>query len=155
MGTTIKILLATLILPLLANAAGAAGSGSGMEIAGPVSAEIVRVIDGDTVLVMARPWPQQIVEVYVRLRGIDAPELKSSCAATRDAGRQALIALENLLRSQGEIRLSRISGDKYFGRVLADISFPDGRNPAQEMLSAGHAVAYAGGQRSKACASFW
>ena len=154
MGTTIKILLAALILPLLANTS-AARSGSGVEIAGPVSAEIVRVIDGDTVLVMARPWPQQIVEVYVRLRGIDAPELKSSCAATRDAGRQALIALENLLRSQGEIRLSRISGDKYFGRVLADISFPDGRNPAQEMLSAGHAVAYAGGQRSKACASFW
>ncbi|WP_244483761.1 hypothetical protein [Rhizobium sp. Root482] len=77
MGTTIKILLAALILPLLASAAGAAGSGSGLEIAGPVSAEIVRVIDGDTVLVMARPWPQQIVEVYVRLRGIDAPELKS------------------------------------------------------------------------------
>ena len=32
---------------------------------GPVSAEIVGVIDGDTILVEASPWPQQTIEVYV------------------------------------------------------------------------------------------
>ncbi|WP_438751197.1 thermonuclease family protein [Pararhizobium sp. O133] len=127
-----------------------------MEIAGPVSAEIIRVIDGDTILVAARPWPQQTMEVFVRLRGIDAPELKSSCAATRDAGRQAREALTDLIRDQPEIQLFHISGDKYFGRVLADISFSDGRNPAQEMLSAGYVRPYGGGRKSKECASsFW
>lgn len=33
------------------------------EIAGPVDARIVRVIDGDTLLVEAMPWPQQTMEV--------------------------------------------------------------------------------------------
>jgi micrococcal nuclease len=33
------------------------------EIAGPVEAQVLRVIDGDTLLVEARPWPQQKVEV--------------------------------------------------------------------------------------------
>jgi hypothetical protein len=32
---------------------------------GPVSAEIVCVIDGDTSLVEPSPWPQQTIEVYV------------------------------------------------------------------------------------------
>jgi micrococcal nuclease len=41
------------------------------------------VIDGDTILVAAKPWPQQTMEVYVRLRGIDAPELQSLLGDTR------------------------------------------------------------------------
>ena len=37
------------------------------EIEGPVSAKIIRIIDGDTLLVAATPWPQQTMEVYVRI----------------------------------------------------------------------------------------
>ena len=53
-------------------------------IAGPVAAEILRIVDGDTLLVEATPWPQQRMEVYVRLRGIDTPELNASCPALRE-----------------------------------------------------------------------
>ncbi len=148
-------LLAALALPFLAVGVLASEFGKRVEIPGPVSAEIIRVIDGDTILVAAKPWPQQTMEVYVRLRGIDAPELKSSCAATRDAGQVARAALASLTSDQREIQLLHISGDKYFGRVLADISFADGRNPAQEMLSAGYVTPYDGGRKSKGCASFW
>ncbi|MCV9998195.1 thermonuclease family protein [Pararhizobium sp. YC-54] len=137
-----------------ASPSSASESGKRIEIAGPVTADVIRVIDGDTILVAARPWPQQTMEVYVRLRGIDAPELKSACAATRDAGRQARAALAHLTSDQGEIQLTHISGDKYFGRVVADISFSDGRNPAQEMLSAGYVSPYDGGRKSKACSSW-
>jgi len=147
--------LAASIAPLLAINAYAFESGKRIEITGPVSAEIIRVIDGDTILVAAKPWPQQTMEVYVRLRGIDAPELKSSCAATRDAGRQARAALTDLTRDQHDIQLLRISGDKYFGRVVADISFSDGRNPAQEMLSAGYVAPYDGGHKKESCSSPW
>ncbi|CAN7178469.1 thermonuclease family protein [Pararhizobium sp. LjRoot235] len=143
------------IAPLLALDAFALEPGKRIEITGPVSAEIIRVIDGDTILVAAKPWPQQTMEVYVRLRGIDAPELKSSCAATRDAGRQARAALTDLIRDHHDIQLMRISGDKYFGRVVADISFSDGRNPAQEMLLAGYVTPYDGGHKKENCASFW
>ncbi len=132
----------------------AAESGKRTVIAGPVAAEVLRVIDGDTILVAAKPWPQQTMEVYVRLRGIDAPELKSVCAATREAGLQARAALASLTSDQGEIQLTHISGDKYFGRVVADISFSDGRNPAQEMLSAGYVSPYGGGGKTKTCSTW-
>ncbi len=149
------ILLAALTAPFLAFNGHASETSKRIEITGPVSAEIIRVIDGDTILVAARPWPQQTMEVYVRLRGIDAPELKSSCATTRDAGQEARAALASLTRDQREIQLMHISGDKYFGRVLADISFSDGRNPAQEMLSAGYVTPYNGGRKKADTCSFW
>ncbi|WP_283195860.1 hypothetical protein [Rhizobium sp. AN80A] len=48
------------------------------------------------------------------------------------------------------MQLTRISGDKYFGRILADVTLADGRNPAQYMLGEGIAVAYDGGRKQKA-----
>jgi endonuclease YncB( thermonuclease family) len=119
------------------------------EIAGPVSAEILRVIDGDTLLVAARPWPQQTVEVYVRIRGIDTPEMHSKCDAVRRAAVDARQLLENLTDGSPQVQLTRISGDKYFGRILADVTLSDGRNPAQYMLGEGIAVAYDGGRKQK------
>jgi micrococcal nuclease len=67
---------------------------------------------------------------------------------------QARAALASLTSDQGEIQLTHISGDKYFGRVVADISFSDGRNPAQEMLSAGYVSPYDGGSKAKTCSSW-
>jgi micrococcal nuclease len=124
-------------------------------IEGPVRAEIIRVIDGDTLLVAAKPWPQQTVEVYVRLRGIDAPEMKSECASTRAAGEQAQAALAAMAGEQSEIQLLHISGDKYFGRILADVALTDGRNPAQELLSAGYVREYSGGRKRAEACSLW
>lgn len=121
-----------------------------VEIAGPVVADVLRVIDGDTILVSARPWPQQTMEVYVRLRGIDAPELKSKCDPTRLAARAAYVALANLTDGQRDIRLVHIASDKYFGRIVADIELADGRNPAQEMLAAGLVSPYEGGHKTDA-----
>ncbi len=119
------------------------------QISGPVSAEILRVIDGDTLLVEARPWPQQTMEVYVRIRGIDAPEMHSKCAAVRRAGVDARQVLEQLTAGSPQVQLTQISGDKYFGRILADVTLTDGTNPAQFMLGEGIAVAYGGGRKPK------
>jgi micrococcal nuclease len=129
--------------------AAAASSVAHDEIEGPVAAEILRVIDGDTLLVEARPWPQQTMEVYVRIRGIDTPEMHSKCAAVRRAGIDARQALEQLTASSPQVQLTQISGDKYFGRILANVTLSDGRNPAQYMLGEGIAVAYDGGRKPK------
>jgi micrococcal nuclease len=124
------------------------------EIAGPVAAEILRVIDGDTLLVEAQPWPQQKMEVYVRIRGIDAPELKSKCEASRLAGIDAQNALEALAAQSNHIHLTRISGDKYFGRIVADVILSDGKNVADDLLVAGLVRIYDGGRKPKdACGS--
>jgi endonuclease YncB( thermonuclease family) len=116
-------------------------------IDGPVVAEILRVIDGDTMLVTARPWPQQSIEVYVRLRGIDTPELRSSCTAGRDAAAAAKQRLEGLAAASPHVKLTRIAADKYFGRIVADVVMADGRDPAKDMLEAGLAAGYSGSGR--------
>ncbi len=119
------------------------------EISGPVSAEIIRVVDGDTLLVEAQPWPQQKMEVYVRVRGIDAPELKSKCEAIRSAGMDARHALETLAAQSSRIQLTRISGDKYFGRIVADVILSDGHSVADGLLLAGLVRTYDGGRKPR------
>jgi endonuclease YncB( thermonuclease family) len=132
----------------------AAGSQARDEISGPVSARIIRVIDGDTLLVEAQPWPQQTMEVYVRIRGIDTPELKSKCEAIRSAALDARQAMETIAAQSGHIQLTRISGDKYFGRIVADVIFSDGSSAAENLLLAGLARTYDGGRKPKqACGS--
>ena len=57
-----------------------AGENQWRSIAGPVTARVIRIIDGDTIEVDAHPWPGHAVRVSVRLRGIDTPERRSRCA---------------------------------------------------------------------------
>ncbi|MGK6315108.1 thermonuclease family protein [Neorhizobium sp. DT-125] len=117
------------------------------EISGPVAAEILRIVDGDTLLVEAQPWPQQKMEVYVRIRGIDAPELRSKCLRIREAGLDARHALEALTAKSRGIQLTRIAGDKYFGRIVADVRLLDGRSVADDLLLAGLVQTYDGGRK--------
>jgi Micrococcal nuclease (thermonuclease) homologs len=140
-----NLLLAVFLVSCAPFAAGAARD----EIPGPVEALVLRVIDGDTLFVEARPWPQQKVEVYVRIRGIDTPELRSSCTSERQAGEAARRALEALTASSSIVQLSRIAGDKYFGRVVADVTLADGMQPAEHLLLTGLAVSYNGGRKTR------
>ena len=77
----------TLLLGLVSCIAGTASAGENQwrSIAGPVTAEVIRIIDGDTIEVDAHPWPGHAVRVSVRLRGIDTPERRSRCADQRAA----------------------------------------------------------------------
>ncbi|MFN3765613.1 MAG: thermonuclease family protein [Aliihoeflea sp.] len=133
-----------LLLLLLASPA------HGAEIGGPVSARLVRVIDGDTVEADVHVWPGHTVRVSVRLRGIDAPELRSRCAAEKTAARNARDALAGLLAS-GAFHVRNIDGDKFFGRVVADIETPDGEAIVDHLLAAGLARPYDGKARAPWC----
>ncbi|GGD01792.1 thermonuclease family protein [Aureimonas glaciei] len=121
------------------------------DIAGPVAADVVKVRDGDTIEVEAHIWPQQFVRVAVRLRGIDAPELKARCDAEKTAALAAKARLTALL-APGGVTLTRISGDKYFGRVLAEISAQNGADIAATLLREGLVVPYRGAARRDWCA---
>ena len=119
-----------------------------MPIEGPVDADLISVIDGDTLLVEARPWPQHHVTVLVRIRGIDAAELKAKCEAARRAANRARERLADL--AHGRIRLTNIAGDKYFGRVVADVSSGDADDIGASLLAQGLVRAYDGGRRAPA-----
>ena len=135
------VLLLTMSLPAMA----AERSGLRAPIEGPVEAELISVIDGDTLLVEARPWPQHRVTVLVRIRGIDAPELKAKCETARRAAIRAKERLADL--AHGPIRLSNIAGDKYFGRVVADVATGDAEDVGASLLAQGLVRAYDGGRR--------
>lgn len=118
--------------------------------AGPVSARVVEVIDGDTFLADAEIWPGQTLRVNIRIRGIDAPEMKCRCRGERDAALAARAALGRLIAG-GPVSLSNIGGAKFYGRVLADVITGNGEAVARRMLQNGLVRAYGGGKRDSWC----
>jgi endonuclease YncB( thermonuclease family) len=117
---------------------------------GPIPVSVVRVVDGDTFLARAEVWLGQEITVLVRIRGIDAPEMKARCASERVAANAALDQLAAILANQ-QVELRNISGEKYFGRVLADVVVEDNQNPATLLLDRAMVRPYAGKKRQPWC----
>jgi len=136
---------AALVLLLAAPAAGARED----VLRGPIGADVVRVIDGDTFVADAHVWPGQTIRVSVRIRGIDAPELHSRCGRERAAAERSRQALEAMLAAS-PIEITNIGGGKYYGRVLADVA-AGGRPVADALLARELARAYHGGHRVRYC----
>ena len=118
-------------------------------IPGPVSARVVSVTDGDTVLVRARIWLGQNVETRIRLEGVDTPEMKARCASER---RLAIRARDFVVaRVQGRtVDLFHIQYGKYAGRVVARIRDAKG-DLSSAIIAAGLGRAYDGGRRESWC----
>lgn len=113
-------------------------------------AEVLRVIDGDTFEARVHVWPGLDITTKVRLRGIDAPELRARCPAERtkaEAARDALVAV----LAEGAVGVSGVSLDKYGGRVVADARTRSVANVSAELLEHGYARAYRGGHRDGWC----
>jgi micrococcal nuclease len=117
---------------------------------GPVEATVVEVLDGDTFLAEALVWPGHTVRVNVRIRGIDAPEMKARCDAEHTAAERARQALASLF-GKNPIAISNISGAKYYGRVLADVTTADGQGVASVLLGEKLVRPYDGGRREAWC----
>lgn len=119
-------------------------------IPGPVEARVLRVIDGDSFVAEAHVWPGHLITVNVRVRGIDAPELRSRCAGERIAAARSRNALAKMI-GNGPVAMTNIGGGKFYGRVLADVTAPDGRPVAEAMAANKFAKPYAGGKRTPFC----
>lgn len=117
---------------------------------GPYPAEVLRVIDGDTLEVRLSVWPGQQVVTKVRLRGIDTPERRGRCAAERALAERATQMLSSLVERR-PVMLSGIGPDKYFGRVVAQLLLADGRDAGATLLAQGLARHYAGRARQGWC----
>lgn len=116
---------------------------------GPVNAQVVRVIDGDTFEASAAIWLGQQIAVRVRIAGIDAPELRARCDGERQRAEAARDYLSKRIAG-GEVKLSAVRYDKYGGRV--DASVVDARGDVGEaMIRAGLARSYDGGHRDGWC----
>jgi endonuclease YncB( thermonuclease family) len=135
----------------------AAGVGAGMAAAkgaavmpGPIAAEVVDVLDGDTLMVRATIWLDQAVETHVRLEGVDAPELHARCPQEREKAVAARELMRGLVRG-GQVRLFDVRNDKYGGRVRAHVLNAAGNDLASALLAAGLARPYHGERRESWC----
>ncbi len=126
---------------------GGAAAEAGQEVlAGPVTARILRVIDGDTLRVKTRIWLGMDMEVDVRIDGIDAPELRGRCTAERRLALSARDALAVLVEGRA-IRLHDIHNGKYAGRVVARVTNTDGADIGGALIAQGVARRYDGRRR--------
>ncbi|CAN5282589.1 hypothetical protein BH10PSE10_BH10PSE10_16220 [soil metagenome] len=114
------------------------------------SVDVLRVIDGDTFEVRVHLWPGLEMVTRVRLRGIDAPEIKGACLEELRMAEAASEALRAQLAS-GDVAIFNIGPDKYNGRVVADASTRRTPSISNALLAAGHARAYQGGKRGGWC----
>jgi endonuclease YncB( thermonuclease family) len=112
--------------------------------------EVLRVLDGDTFEARVRLWPGLEITTKVRLRGIDAPELRARCDEERAKAIAARDTLQAIL-DQGDVGISTVTLDKYGGRVVADASTRATPDVSAELLGAGLARSYAGGRRDTWC----
>jgi endonuclease YncB( thermonuclease family) len=112
--------------------------------------EVVRVIDGDTFEARVRVWPAIEIATKVRLRNIDAPEMRGRCGeefAMAQAARDALAAM----LADGPVTIAQVATDKYGGRVLADAATRRVSDVGAALLEAGLVRRYSGGRREPWC----
>jgi endonuclease YncB( thermonuclease family) len=113
--------------------------------------DVIRTIDGDTFEAQVHLWPGLDMTTRVRLRGIDAPELKASCPQELRMAQAAGDALRALLE-EGGVTIYNIGPDKYNGRVVADAASARTPNISAALLAGGFARSYGGGHRNGWCA---
>ena len=117
---------------------------------GPVPAEVMEVIDGDTVEVRAHIWPGHYVHTRVRLAGVDTPERRGAdCDAERAAAAQATAFTTGWLTASrpGEtgfapIWLHEVETGSFAGRVIARIRRADNSDLSRALIDTGLATVY-------------
>ena len=105
-------------------------------VRGPIPADVIRVIDGDTIEVRARIWLDIDVTTKVRLAGIDAPEIVGACDEEHRRAEVASAFVTTWLSEHAPILLRDIRRDKYGGRVVADVIATDGDDLGQALVRA-------------------
>ena len=114
-------------------------------------AEVVRVVDGDTVVFKVDLGFKMTTEQSFRLYGIDTPELRSRDPNERERAQAAKAFVQGILPVGEKVTLVTHKADKY-GRWLAEVYSPHGiKEPSVNKLlvSHGHAIEYFGGRRKK------
>ena len=127
-------------------------SSQGMPQLGRYAVDVLRVIDGDTFEARVHLWPGHDLTTRVRLRGVDAPELKARCDNERVKPEAATAVLRTLL-SDRDISIWNVGPDKYFGRIVAEAGTPRTPDISNALIAKGVARAYAGGHRDGWCSA--
>lgn len=119
-------------------------------ITGTYRAEVLRVIDGDTIEARVQVWLGHELVTRIRLKDVDAPEITGACPQEREKAAKARKTLAGLVQGR-RVVLADVRPDKYFGRVIARVVADGDIDVGQALLSEGLARPYRGGRRGIWC----
>jgi len=104
-------------------------------------AQILRVSDGDTVVISAPFLPPPLKpELAVRIFGVDTPEkgFRAQCPQEDLRGKAATEFTKNAVKSATKYQVTMYGWDKFGGRVLGDMLL-DGRSLRAGLIANGFA----------------
>lgn len=112
--------------------------------------EITSIYDADTFRANIDGWPSVVgARMPIRIKGVDAPEIRSRCEAEKLKAREAKQFTVAMLRNASAVRLDEIERGKYF-RLLA-VVYVDDVNLGEALIAQGLARPYDGSSRSSWC----
>jgi endonuclease YncB( thermonuclease family) len=145
-----KLFVALLLVPVLAFAQTTAPKEpAGVEY----TAKIVRVSDGDTIVIAAPYLPAPLKpELAVRIYGVDTPEKghRAACPAEAAAAEKASAWTKTLVASSAQHQVILYKWDKFGGRVIGDIVV-NGQSVRRGLIANGHAREYYGEAKTSWC----
>jgi micrococcal nuclease len=108
-------------------------------------ATVLKVVDGDTLRISVRGWPAPFTPIDVRVVGVDAPEhvrppAQAQCEVA--LGLKAQAYARGLVAPGQAVTVTWSGHHEKYGRLLARVTLPDGRDWGQAMVAAGLARAY-------------
>ena len=144
-----KLLLVLLAMPMLAMLAMAQKTPQGVTY----DAQIVRVSDGDTVVIAAPFLPAPLKpELAVRIFGVDTPEkgFRGQCESEKQRGEAASQFTKAAITKSTKRQVVLYGWDKFGGRVLGDIIL-DGQSLRTGLIQNGFAREYFGDAKQSWC----
>ena len=141
-----KLLLVLLATPLLAFAQ---KTPQGVTY----DAQIIRVTDGDTVVIAAPFLPAPLKpELAVRVYGVDTPEkgFRGQCDSEKQRGEAASVFTKGLINASQQRQVILYGWDKFGGRVLGDIIL-NGQSLRSQLIANGFAREYFGEAKQSWC----
>ena len=147
-----KLLVLLLLVPVLAFAQGKVPAKSAT-----YDAQILRVTDGDTVVIAAPFLPAPLKpELAIRVFGVDTPEKghRAQCPSEAQRGEAATAftkkAIESAAAGGGKFQVTMYGWDKFDGRVLGDILI-NGKSLRAGLIANGFAREYYGEAKQSWC----
>ena len=116
-------------------------------------AQIIRVTDGDTVVIAAPFLPAPLKpELAVRVYGVDTPEkgFRGQCDSEKARGEAASVFTKGLINASQQRQVILYGWDKFGGRVLGDIIL-NGQSLRAQLIANGFAREYYGEAKTSWC----
>ena len=143
-----KLLVLLLLVPVLAFAQAKVPKNSAT-----YDAQILRVTDGDTVVIAAPFLPAPLKpELAIRVYGVDTPEKghRAMCPSEAQRGEAASAFTKKAIAQGGKFQVTMYGWDKFGGRVLGDILI-NGQSLRAALIANGFAREYYGEAKQSWC----